>query len=155
MDIFNPCCSVYIKLYNSIALFLVNHWPYVWCTMIEFSHKPISKIQPVVTKNKNKNEAKKRKNRNETHIWWGHVWQMKIYLEVSWNSLLLCGSCFFCCTVQATDEEPVPLCPLLWPIARQVRLCYYTRNSVLNKVYPTTSPFSTIVWRYIFLVSYL
>lgn len=22
---------------------------------------------------------------------------------------------------QATDEEPVPLCPLLWPIARQVR----------------------------------
>ena len=23
--------------------------------------------------------------------------------------------------MQATDEEPVPLCPLLWPIARQVR----------------------------------
>ena len=35
--------------------------------------------------------------------------------------------CFFvrslCCVfTQATDEEPVPLCPLLWPIARQVRI---------------------------------
>lgn len=35
-------------------------------------------------------------------------------------------SCWICSLValwhqQATDEEPVPLCPLLWPVARQVR----------------------------------
>lgn len=29
--------------------------------------------------------------------------------------------CVVACTIKATDEEPVPLCPLLWPVARQVR----------------------------------